>query len=80
MTPPTLIHRQPADADGRIDAPIPVPAGYLSLGGTRGSAFADPPMRGEDPIRFFTRQKAVATRWPEPGREGSLSPVFPVDA
>jgi len=57
--------------------PIPVPAGYLSFGGTRGSAFADLQMRGEDSIRFFTQQKEVTVRWPEPGKRGALSLVFP---
>jgi malonate-semialdehyde dehydrogenase (acetylating)/methylmalonate-semialdehyde dehydrogenase len=60
-----------------INVPIPVPAGYLSFGGARGSAFADLQMRGEDSIRFFTIQKEVTVRWPEPGRRGSLSLVFP---
>ncbi len=60
-----------------INVPIPVPAGYLSFGGTRGSAFADLQMRGDDSIRFFTRQKEVTVRWPEPGRRGPLSLVFP---
>jgi len=60
-----------------INVPIPVPAGYLSFGGTRGSAFADLQMRGEDSVRFFTKQKEVTSRWPEPGREGPLSLVFP---
>ena len=60
-----------------INVPIPVPAGYLSFGGTRGSAFADVQMRGEDSIRFFTKQKEVTVRWPEPGKRGALSLVFP---
>ena len=53
-----------------INVPIPVPAGYLSFGGTRGSAFADLQMRGEDSIRFYTKQKEVTVRWPEPGKRG----------
>ena len=60
-----------------INVPIPVPAGYMSFGGTRGSAFADLQMRGEDSVRFFTRQKEVTVRWPEPGKQGPLSLVFP---
>jgi malonate-semialdehyde dehydrogenase (acetylating)/methylmalonate-semialdehyde dehydrogenase len=60
-----------------INVPIPVPAGYMSFDGTRGSAFADLQMRGEDSIRFFTKQKEITVRWPEPGREGPLSLVFP---
>ena len=60
-----------------VNVPIPVPAGYLSFGGTRGSAFGDLQMRGDDSIRFFTKQKEVTVRWPEPGRRAALSLVFP---
>jgi malonate-semialdehyde dehydrogenase (acetylating) / methylmalonate-semialdehyde dehydrogenase len=60
-----------------VNVPIPVPAGYLSFGGTRGSAFGDLAMRGEDGVRFFTQQKMVTERWPEPGRRTTLSLVFP---
>jgi malonate-semialdehyde dehydrogenase (acetylating)/methylmalonate-semialdehyde dehydrogenase len=60
-----------------INVPIPVPAGYLSFGGTRGSAFGDLKMRGEDGIRFFTQEKMVTVRWPEPGKRDKLSLVFP---
>ncbi len=60
-----------------INVPIPVPAGYLSFGGTRSSAFADVQIRGEDSIRFFTKQKEVTVRWPKPGKQGPLSLVFP---
>jgi len=60
-----------------INIPIPVPAGYLSFGGTRNSCFADIQMRGEDSIRFFTKQKEVTLRWPKPGKQGPLSLVFP---
>jgi malonate-semialdehyde dehydrogenase (acetylating)/methylmalonate-semialdehyde dehydrogenase len=60
-----------------VNVPIPVPAGYLSFGGTRSSAFADVQMRGEDSLRFFTKQKEVTVRWPKPGKQGPLSLVFP---
>ena len=60
-----------------INVPIPVPAGYLSFGGTRGSAFGDLKMRGQDGLNFFTQQKMVTVRWPEPGRREALSLVFP---
>ena len=60
-----------------VNVPIPVPAGYLSFGGTKQSSFATLQMRGEDGIRFFTRQKEVTIRWPEPGARGPLSLVFP---
>jgi malonate-semialdehyde dehydrogenase (acetylating)/methylmalonate-semialdehyde dehydrogenase len=60
-----------------INVPIPVPAGYMSFGGSKKSAFGDLKMRGEDGIRFFTREKMITERWPEPGRQGPLSLVFP---
>ena len=60
-----------------VNVPIPVPAGYLSFGGSRASSFGDLAMRGEDGVRFFTQQKMVTERWPEPGRRGALSLVFP---
>ncbi len=63
-----------------VNVPIPVPAGYLSFGGSRASSFGDLAMRGEDGVRFFTQQKMVTERWPEPGRRGALSLVFPGNA
>ena len=60
-----------------VNVPIPVPAGYLSFGGAKESALGDLAMRGEDGVRFFTQQKMVTERWPEPGRRAALSLVFP---
>ena len=60
-----------------INVPIPVPAGFMSFGGTRGSAFADLQMRGDDSIRFFTKQKEVAVRWPQSSDGPALSLAFP---
>jgi malonate-semialdehyde dehydrogenase (acetylating) / methylmalonate-semialdehyde dehydrogenase len=60
-----------------VNVPIPVPAGYLSFGGAKGSAFGDLAMRGEDGVRFFTQQKMITERWPEPGRREGLNLVFP---
>ena len=63
-----------------VNVPIPVPAGYLSFSGAKESAIGDLAMRGEDGVRFFTQQKMVTERWPEPGKEGPLSLVFPGNA
>jgi malonate-semialdehyde dehydrogenase (acetylating)/methylmalonate-semialdehyde dehydrogenase len=63
-----------------VNVPIPVPAGYLSFAGAKASSFGDLGMRGEDGIRFFTQQKEVTERWPEPGKQGPLSLVFPGNA
>jgi malonate-semialdehyde dehydrogenase (acetylating) / methylmalonate-semialdehyde dehydrogenase len=63
-----------------VNVPIPVPAGYMSFSGAKDSAIGDLAMRGEDGIRFFTQQKMVTERWPEPGKQGPLSLVFPGNA
>ncbi len=63
-----------------VNVPIPVPAGYLSFGGSKKSSFGDLAMRGEDGIRFFTQRKEVTVRWPEPGRRTALSLVFPTNS
>jgi malonate-semialdehyde dehydrogenase (acetylating) / methylmalonate-semialdehyde dehydrogenase len=60
-----------------VNVPIPVPAGYLSFSGKKESALGDLAMRGEDGVRFFTQQKMVTERWPEPGQNPVLSLVFP---
>ncbi len=60
-----------------VNVPIPVPAGFMSFSGSKESAIADLPMRGEDGVRFWTQQKMVTERWPEPGKQGPLSLVFP---
>ena len=60
-----------------INVPIPVPVGYMSFGGAKKSALGDLKMRGEDSVRFFTREKEVTVRWPKPGRRPTLSLVFP---
>ena len=63
-----------------VNVPIPVPAGYLSFSGAKESSIGDLAMRGEDGVRFFTQQKMVTERWPEPGKQGPLSLVFPGNA
>ncbi|MFZ5854431.1 MAG: CoA-acylating methylmalonate-semialdehyde dehydrogenase [Chloroflexota bacterium] len=60
-----------------VNVPIPVPAGYLSFGGAKQSASGDLAMRGEDGVRFFSQQKMVTERWPDPSRRETLSLVFP---
>ena len=49
----------------------------IELENTYASALGDLAMRGEDGIRFFTQQKMVTERWPEPGRREGLNLVFP---
>ena len=60
-----------------VNVPIPVPAGFMSFSGAKDSAVGDLAMRGEDGIRFFTQQKMVTERWPEPGQAGAAEPGVP---
>jgi len=54
-----------------INVPIPVPVAYHSFGGWKRSLFGDMHMHGMEGVRFYTRQKAVTSRWPKSGvREG----------
>jgi malonate-semialdehyde dehydrogenase (acetylating)/methylmalonate-semialdehyde dehydrogenase len=48
-----------------VNVPIPVPMAYYSFGGWKDSLFGEHHMHGEEGIRFYTRYKAVTTRWPE---------------
>jgi malonate-semialdehyde dehydrogenase (acetylating) / methylmalonate-semialdehyde dehydrogenase len=50
-----------------VNVPIPVPVGYYSFGGWKHSLFGDTHMYGADGVHFYTRQKVVTARWPDPG-------------
>ncbi len=49
-----------------INVPLPVPVAYHSFGGWKASLFGDTAMYGPEGIRFYTRQKVITTRWPDP--------------
>ncbi|QNO36823.1 CoA-acylating methylmalonate-semialdehyde dehydrogenase [Protaetiibacter sp. SSC-01] len=59
-----------------INVPIPVPVGYYSFGGWKDSLFGDTKAYGPDAIRFFTREKAVTSRWLDPSH-GGINLGFP---
>src|SRR5690554_5187719 len=46
-----------------INVPIPVPVAYHSFGGWKDSLFGDAKAYGPSGIAFFTREKAVTSRW-----------------
>jgi malonate-semialdehyde dehydrogenase (acetylating) / methylmalonate-semialdehyde dehydrogenase len=48
-----------------VNVPIPVPTAFYSFGGWKQSLFGDLHMYGTDGIAFYTRTKAVTTRWPK---------------
>ena len=49
-----------------VNVPIPVPVGYYSFGGWGESLFGDTHMYGPEGFRFWTRNKVVTSRWPDP--------------
>ena len=49
-----------------INVPIPVPVAYYSFGGWKNSLFGDRHIYGPEGIDFYTRTKAVTSRWPDP--------------
>ena len=59
-----------------INVPIPVPVGYFSFGGWKDSAFGDTKAYGPHAIHFFTREKAVTSRWLDPSH-GGINLGFP---
>jgi malonate-semialdehyde dehydrogenase (acetylating)/methylmalonate-semialdehyde dehydrogenase len=59
-----------------INVPIPVPVGYFSFGGWKDSLFGDTKAYGPDAIRFFTREKAITSRWLDPSH-GGINLGFP---
>ena len=59
-----------------INVPIPVPVGYYSFGGWKDSLFGDTKAYGPDAVHFFTRQKAVTSRWLDPSH-GGINLGFP---
>lgn len=54
-----------------VNVPIPVPMAFHSFGGWKRSLFGPLHMHGMDGVRFYTRTKAVTSRWPK-----SLSAEF----
>ena len=54
-----------------INVPIPVPMAFHSFGGWKRSLFGDHHMHGPEGVRFYTKQKAVTSRWPTGIRAGA---------
>ena len=54
-----------------INVPIPVPMAFHSFGGWKDSLFGDLHVHGPEGVRFYTKQKAVTSRWPTGIRSGA---------
>jgi malonate-semialdehyde dehydrogenase (acetylating) / methylmalonate-semialdehyde dehydrogenase len=52
-----------------INIPIPVPMAFYSFGGWKDSLFGDHHIHGPEGVRFYTRAKAVTSRWPEEAQD-----------
>ncbi len=61
-----------------VNVPIPVPMAYYSFGGWKSSLFGDTHVYGTEGIHFYTRGKAVTSRWLDPSH-GGVSLGFPVN-
>ncbi len=59
-----------------VNVPIPVPVGYYSFGGWKNSLFGDAKAYGTQAIPFFTREKAITSRWLDPSH-GGINLGFP---
>ncbi|MCE2526438.1 MAG: CoA-acylating methylmalonate-semialdehyde dehydrogenase [Actinomycetia bacterium] len=53
-----------------INLPIPVPLSFYSFGGWKESLFGGHAIYGPEGINFYTRQKVVISRWPDPIHRG----------
>jgi len=54
-----------------INVPIPVPMAFHSFGGWKRSLFGDHHVHGREGVRFYTRYKTAAVRWPETREHGA---------
>jgi malonate-semialdehyde dehydrogenase (acetylating)/methylmalonate-semialdehyde dehydrogenase len=59
-----------------VNVPIPVPMAYYSFGGWKDSLFGDSHAHGMEGVHFYTRTKAVTSRWLDPSH-GGLNLGFP---
>jgi malonate-semialdehyde dehydrogenase (acetylating)/methylmalonate-semialdehyde dehydrogenase len=59
-----------------INVPIPVPVAYFSFGGWKESLFGDTKAYGTQGVHFFTREKAITSRWLDPSH-GGINLGFP---
>ena len=62
-----------------INVPIPVPVAYHSFGGWKDSLFGDAKAYGPAGIAFYTREKAITSRWLDPSH-GGINLGFPHNA
>lgn len=47
-----------------VNVPIPTPVAYYSFGGWKESLLGDTHIHGPEGVKFYTKTKAITTRWP----------------
>jgi malonate-semialdehyde dehydrogenase (acetylating)/methylmalonate-semialdehyde dehydrogenase len=62
-----------------INVPIPVPMAYYSFGGWKASLFGDTHAHGTEGVHFYTRGKAITSRWLDPSH-GGINLGFPTQS
>ncbi|ABK53571.1 methylmalonate-semialdehyde dehydrogenase (acylating) [Acidothermus cellulolyticus 11B] len=60
-----------------INVPIPTPMAYYSFGGWKDSLFGERHVHGPEGVAFYTRLKAVTSRWPQVEAAQQASFHFP---
>lgn len=53
-----------------INVPIPVPLAFYSFGGWKNSIFGSHAIYGPEGVHFYTKQKVIISRWPDPIHRG----------
>jgi malonate-semialdehyde dehydrogenase (acetylating) / methylmalonate-semialdehyde dehydrogenase len=61
-----------------VNVPIPVPMAFYSFGGWKSSLFGDTHVHGTEGVHFYTRGKAVTSRWLDPSH-GGVNLGFPLN-
>jgi malonate-semialdehyde dehydrogenase (acetylating) / methylmalonate-semialdehyde dehydrogenase len=52
-----------------VNVPIPVPMAFYSFGGWKQSLFGDHHIHRPEGVKFYTRAKAITTRWPQDAKD-----------
>lgn len=59
-----------------VNIPLPVPVAYHSFGGWKSSLFGSQHIYGPEGINFYTRLKAITTRWHKPNESQFTMPIL----
>lgn len=59
-----------------VNVPIPTPVAYYSFGGWKDSLMGDTHIHGPEGVKFYTRGKAITTRWPSESGAYEASMTF----